>query len=307
MTVNQIIQGDAAEVMTDFPVSSIDLIATSPPYWQGSDGSSYAYDSYLKSLQAVWTQCARVLRPNGKLCINAPIMPIPKAVIQQHTRHLKNIAFDIEQRILAETDLERYSLFIWQKQTSKMMFGSYPYPGNPIENNTIEFINVYVKPGTPPKFPPHVKDANRISDFEWRDLIQQVWFMYPADVKRAGHPAPFPPKLPGRLIRMYSHGAAAGFEGEVILDPFCGSGTSCLVAKQLGRHFIGIDINPEDVELARKNVADAPAEPPVLLVGHAKYLGRDELSKLAVEQSGNAGKAAEKQHKRTTYGRAIQA
>ena len=60
-------------------------------------------------MQSVWTQCARVLRPNGKLCINAPIMPIPKAVIEQHTRHLKNIAFDIEHRILAETDLERYS------------------------------------------------------------------------------------------------------------------------------------------------------------------------------------------------------
>ena len=70
-------------------------------------------------MQSVWTQCARVLRPNGKLCINAPIMPIPKAVIEQHTRHLKNIAFDMEHRILAETDLERYSLFVWQKQTSK--------------------------------------------------------------------------------------------------------------------------------------------------------------------------------------------
>ena len=70
-------------------------------------------------------------------------MPIPKAVIEQHTRHLKNIAFDIEHRILAETDLKRYSLFVRQKQTSKMMFGSYPYPGNIMENNTIEFINVF--------------------------------------------------------------------------------------------------------------------------------------------------------------------
>jgi DNA modification methylase len=258
-------------------------------------------------LQAVWVQCARVLRPNGKLCINAPIMPIPKAVIQQHTRHLKNIAFDIERRILDETDLERYSLFIWQKQTSKMMFGSYPFPGNPIENNTIEFINVYVKPGKPPKFSPEVKAANKIDDFEWRDLIQQVWFMYPADVARSGHPAPFPIRLPGRLIRMYTHGAATGFPGEVVLDPFCGSGTTCVVAKQLGRRYIGIDVNREYAELARKNIAATPAEPPVLLVGHARYPGKDELSKLAVEQSGNSGKAAERQHKRTTYGRALQA
>src|SRR5262249_26722971 len=109
----------------------------------------------------VWSQCARVLRPNSKLCINAPILPIPKEMIRQHTRHLKNIAFDMERRILSETALQRYSLFVWQKQTSKMMFGSYPHPGNIIENNTIEFINVYVKPGRPPKFDPEVKRRTR--------------------------------------------------------------------------------------------------------------------------------------------------
>ena len=130
---------------------------TSPPYWtaveyEGQKDPWASYEAYLDDMQSVWRECARVLRPNGKLCINAPIMPIPKAVIEQHTRHLKNIAFDMEHKILAETDLERYSLFVWQKQTSKMMFGSYPYPGNIIENNTIEFINVYVKPGKPPKF-----------------------------------------------------------------------------------------------------------------------------------------------------------
>src|SRR2546421_12420035 len=106
---------------------------------------------------------------------------------------------------------------------------------------------------------------------------------------------------------MYSHGAAADFPGEIVLDPFCGSGTTCVVARQLGRRYIGIDVNREYAALAQKNVANASAEPPVLLVGHAKYLGKDELAKLAAEQSGNSGKAAEKQHKRETYGRAIQA
>src|SRR3546814_7537016 len=90
----------------------------------------------------------------------------------------------MEKRILENTDLERYSLFIWQKQTSKMMFGSYPQPGNIIENNTVEFINVYVKPGKPPKFSNEVKQGNKLSRTEWLDLAQQVWFMYPEDVKR---------------------------------------------------------------------------------------------------------------------------
>jgi DNA modification methylase len=301
MNDNLIICGHAAQVLTGFPAGSIDLVITSPAYWQSDDGSSY--EGYLSDLQSVWLQCARVLRPNGKLCINSPIMPIPKAVIEQHTRHLKNIAFDAEQRILAETDLLRYSLFVWQKQTSKMMFGSYPFPGNPIENNTIEFIIVFVKPGKPPKFSLHAKAANKIGDFEWRDLVQQTWFMYPADVKRANHPNPFPPKLPGRLIRMYTHGAAEGFEGEIVLDPFVGSGTTCTIAKQLGRRFIGIDVNQEYVELARRNVdAARVGDVPTLIVGFPKYAGKDELSKIAAERLGNAGKAAEAQHKAERYG-----
>ena len=68
-----------------------------------------SYEAYLADMQSVWNACARVLRPNGKLCINAPILPIPKTLINQHTRHIKNIAFDMEHRILQETDLQRYS------------------------------------------------------------------------------------------------------------------------------------------------------------------------------------------------------
>lgn len=210
--------GRAAEMMRQLPEGSIDLIVTSPPYWTAVvyDGESTnwpSYEAYIDDMQDVWKECARVLRPNGKLCINAPIMPIPKAMIAQHTRHLKNIAFDMEAGILAGTDLERYGLFVWQKQTSKMMFGSYPQPGNIIENNTIEFINVYVKPGKPPRFSDAVKAANRLSRAEWLDLTQQVWFI---------HPAPFPEKLPARLMRLYTQGAVGDFAGEIVLDPFVG-------------------------------------------------------------------------------------
>ena len=297
--------------MATFPERSIDLIVTSPPYWtaveydQGENPWA-SYDAYLTDMQSVWNQCARVLRPNGKLCINAPIMPIPKAVIEQHTRHLKNIAFDMEYKILTETNLVRFSLFVWQKQTSKMMFGSYPYPGNIIENNTIEFINVYVKPGKPPKFDPDVKDANVLSRMEWLDLAQQVWFMYPEDVKREGdHPAPFPEKLPARLMRLYTYGAVAHFPGEIVLDPFVGTGTSCAVAKSMGRRYIGIDINPEYVNIAQERVRDAPGFEPLLLVGRAKYPGKEELKDLAAAEAGSNGKVAEAKHKRKTYGRKV--
>jgi len=309
--VDRLFTGHAADVMAEFPEGSIDLIVTSPPYWTAveydqGEGPWKSYDAYLADMQRVWAECARVLRPNGKLCINAPVMPIPKAVIDQHTRHLKNIAFDMEHGILAATKLERYGLFVWQKQTSKMMFGSYPHPGNLIENNTVEFINVYVKPGKPPKFPAEVKAANALTRAEWLDLTQQVWFMYPEDVKREGdHPAPFPEKLPARLIRLYTYGAVGDFPGEVVLDPFVGTGTTCAVAKSMGRRFVGIDINPAYVKMAEARVRDAPGREPLLLVGRARYPGREELEALAAAATGTNGKTAEAKHKRKTYGRRI--
>jgi modification methylase len=310
--IGTIVLGHSAQVMSQYPSECVDLIVTSPPYWtaveyEGQQNQWPSYEHYLIDLMTVWRECARVLRPNGKLCINSPIMPIPKEIIQQHTRHVKNIAFDLEHLVLSETSLQRYSLFIWQKQTSKLMFGSYPFPGNILENNTIEFINVYVKPGKPPKFSSAVKEANKLAQEEWVDLTQQVWFMYPEDVKREGdHPAPFPEKLPGRLMRMYTYGAAKGFPGEIVLDPFCGTGTACAVAKRMGRRYIGIDISPAYIGLARERVAAArPNDPLTLLVGRPKYPGKDELklweSSLA---KGNAGPSAMAKHKRETYGRA---
>jgi DNA modification methylase len=307
--VNRLFTGHAAQVLACFPAGCIDLVITSPPYWTAVgydevENPWSSYEAYLADMQSVWTECARVLRPNGKLCINAPIMPIPKEMIRQHTRHLKNIAFDIEHGILRQTELQRYSLFIWQKQTSKMMFGSYPHPGNIIENNTIEFINVYVKPGKPPKFTAQMKEANTLSRAEWLDLSQQVWFIYPQDVKRGGdHPAPFPEKLPARLMRLYTHGAVANFPGEIVLDPFVGTGTTCAVASQMRRRYVGIDINPAYLDIAQARLREARARAPLLLVGRPRYPGRDELNDMATTPAGTNGKAAQAKHKRKTYGR----
>lgn len=311
--INQLIVGDAKSVLNGVPAESIDFIVTSPPYWTAveydktTSESSGDYVHYIESLLSVWKECFRVLRPNGKLAINTPIMPIPKKIIgDQHTRHLKNINNDIEYSILHNTLFLRYSLFVWQKQTSKMMFGSYPYPGNILENNTIEFINVYVKPGKPPKYNKEVKEANALYQAEWVDLAQQVWFMYPEDVKRdSQHPAPFPTKLPGRLIRMYTYGAHGRFEGDIVLDPFCGTGTACSVAKRMKRRFIGIDISEKYIDMARWRVAQSSeGDTPNLFVGRGKYPSKDELANFEMEMAtGNAGGKAERKHKRETYGR----
>jgi DNA modification methylase len=312
--LNALLVGDSAHTLAQLPDSSIDLVVTSPPYWtaveydQTTIESAGSYDDYINALLAVWQQCLRVLRPNGKLAINTPLLPVPKKIIgQQHTRHIKNINNDIEASILNATAFLRYGLFVWQKQTSKMMFGSYPFPGNIIENNTIEFINVLVKPGKPPKYAQSVKNANRLSQAEWIDLAQQVWFMYPEDIKRDNdHPAPFPEKLPGRLIRMYTFGATGDFPGDVVLDPFCGTGTACAVAKKMGRRFVGIDISAKYIAAAKDRVALAREhDPPLLLVGRGKYPGKDDLRALQTQMAlGNHGAKTLTKHKRQTYGRA---
>ena len=261
---DSVVCGDAREVLNSIPSNSIRLIVTSPPYWDfvdygvvGQIGQT-TYEQYLEDMLKVWQECYRVLAPNGKLCINTPILPIEKARTPHlHTRELKNLNNDIEGSIIKATPFCRYSLYIWQKQTTEKMFGSYPYPPNIYENNTIEFINVLVKPGRPYKVPKSVKAASHISQDEWMDLTRQVWWMYPEDISRSGdHPAPFPELLPMRLIRMYSFASVPeeGFAGDVVLDPFGGIGTTAVAAKTLGRRFISLDISPKFSQIAISRV-----------------------------------------------------
>ena len=222
--MDRIIRGDARAALAELPDACVALAVTSPPYWNvvdyGMDGQigQTDYERYLDELTEVWRETERVLIGNGKLAVVTPVMPVPKSRINdQHTRHLKNIAFDIEARILREVPgLRRFGLFVWKKQTTTKMFGSYPYPPNIYEDNTIEFVNVYVKDGAPPAIPKAAKEPSRLTQEEWRNLTMQIWPIYPEDVKRAGgHPAPFPTVLPQRLILMYTFRAApeAGFRG----------------------------------------------------------------------------------------------
>jgi modification methylase len=207
--------------------------------------------------------------------------------------------------VTSGTDLQFFDEFVWQKQTSKGMFGSFPHPGNLLANNTTERVTVFVKPGMAPKFAPEVKAANRLSAALWRDLTQQTWFIYPADVKRSGgHPSPFPGKLPGRLIRMYTFGAIGDFPGEIILDPLCGTGTTCAVAKRMGRRFIGIDINERYVQLARERVDSAVVgDVPMLRVGKLEYATKEELEALPEAVVRLDAETGARKHRRKSYGR----
>ena len=281
--VDRIISGDALEALAKLPSECVALAVTSPPYWdvvdygiEGQIGHT-TYEEYLDQLTEVWRETERVLISNGKLAIVTPVMPISKSQINnQHTRHLKNIAFDIEARILRDLPtLHRYSLFVWKKQTTTKMFGSYPYPPNIYEDNTIEFINVYVKDGAPPSISKEAKEASKLTQEEWRNLSMQIWPMYPEDVMRTGgHPAPFPTVLPQRLILMYSFRSAldVGFNGDIILDMFNGSGATTLAAKATGRHWIGIDLNPGYCNHAEMRLKDNSVDPHRIILQDTRVL-----------------------------------
>ena len=280
--INKVIVGNALTKLGHIEDNSVDMIVTSPPYWNAvvyDKDVNTDYESYLTNLIHIFSECSRVLRPNGKLAINTPIMPIPKAIIKQDLRHVKDISSDLNSKILEKTNLNLFSLYVWQKQTSKLMFGSYPFPGNLLENNTIEFIRVYTKPGKPKKYPKFVKENEKLKKYEWLDLIKQTWFMIPEDINRKkDHPAPFPEKLPARLMRMFSYGAVNSFKGDLILDPFVGTGTTCVVAKKMNRRFIGIDISAKYIDHARSRIFKAKPNTFVnILVGKTSHESKKDL------------------------------
>jgi DNA modification methylase len=275
---NRVVCGDAVSVLRQLPADWCACAVTSPPYWHTVDYGIRgrigldSYERYLDELDAVWSQIARVLLSNGKFCLNVPLLPLSKSVSKPafgatHTRVLVDLYSDIKSRIEAKTSLRLFSLYIWEKQTTEKMFGSYPYPPNLYERNYMEFIAVFVKPGTPRRLHTAVKEASRLSQDEWMDLTRQIWWMYPDNVSRQeGHPAPFPEALPNRLIAMYTFQSVPdlGFPGDIVLDPFAGSGTTCVAARRLGRRYVGIELNSDFCHLAQHRIMSTPVQPGIM-------------------------------------------
>lgn len=245
-TRHTLINGDSRNLSL-MPDKSVHLIITSPPYWQLKDygddrqiGFHDSYENYINNLNMVWSECYRVLHDGCRLCINIgdqfarsvyygryKVIPIRTEII----RFCESIGMDYMGAV------------IWQKQTTMnttgggAVMGSFPYPRNGILKIDYEFILIFKKQGKAPIPTPEQKQLSEMTKEEWNTYFASHWNF--GGAKQDGHIAVFPEELPHRLIKMFS------FVGETVFDPFMGSGTTALAARNLHRNSIGYEINSD--------------------------------------------------------------
>ena len=222
---NRIVLG-SSEHMEGLPDNCVHLMVTSPPYnVTKTYDDDLSLQEYLDLLRRVFAETYRVLADGGRACVNvANLGRKPYIPLSDHISH-----------IMMEIGFLMRGEIIWAKGAGagvSMAWGSWQSAANPVLRDTHEYILVFCKGSF--KRPKGEKQSTITRD-QFMEWTKSVWTMNPESARRVGHPAPFPLELPARLIQLYT------FAGDVVLDPFMGSGTTALAALQAGRRYVGYD------------------------------------------------------------------
>ncbi len=247
-TRHYLVHGDA-RAMHSLEPESAHLVLTSPPYWtlkkydeaDGQLGHVSAYDAFLKELSRVWRRCYDMLVPGGRLiCVVGDVCLSRR---QNDGRHTVVPLHASIQEICRGIGFDNLSPIIWHKIANAAYevsggggFLGKPYEPNSVIKNDVEFILMFRKPGGYRKPTVAKRLLSVISAENYQSWFQQIWTgLTGASTK--DHPAPYPIELAERLVRMFS------FAGDVVVDPFAGSGTTAIAAARSGRHSVGFEIS----------------------------------------------------------------
>jgi len=241
--VNQILLKSSQD-MSDLPDHCIHLMVTSPPYNASKEyDEDLTLEEYGGLLRSVFKETFRVLVTGGRACVNIanlgrkPYLPLHSLVITE----MLELGFLMRGEI------------IWDKAASasaSTAWGSWLSAANPVLRDVHEYILVFSKGSF--RRPSEGRESTITRD-EFLEWTKSIWTFPAVSARQIGHPAPFPQELPRRLIQLYT------FKGDVVLDPFAGSGTTCVAARDLDRVYVGYEINPEYHELAEQRLQEPPA------------------------------------------------
>ena len=233
--------GSADEELIKIKDNSIQLIITSPPYWNARDykhqkqiGFNDTYEEYLVKMKKIFKECVRILLPDGKIALN--IGNVYNFELVHKRTYTVNLIMEAWKILNEFEELRFMGTIYWKKSTSRngaVLFGSYPYPSTFMISTALEAIHIFRKVGKR-KVSKGIKEKSKISKEEFRQFRDPIWHLN--GISRKDHPAVFPNELVYRLIKMYS------FCGDTVLDPFCGIGTVNIEALVLNRNSIGIDV-----------------------------------------------------------------